>query len=511
METLLSLANLLTCMVVALPLPRAGLWMRYGVPIALLIAVAQVRVEGPRWQMAPGYALAGLLCLAWLLHMIAPAGSFAGHTLAYRLAVGLGALGLVVAIALPIILPVFRFPPPSGPYAIGTLTYHWVDTDRPEIFSANPQARRELMVQIWYPAMGDPMAPRAPYMADADAVMAAFARIHAKSAFIFGHFTYVTTNAISSAPVAGDQPSYPLLLFVEGATGFRQMNTFQVEDLVSHGYIVAAVDQPGAAATVVFPDGHQVPGLTLDQLDLIRQSYRPAERAPTLKGQEFARGIVPYLAQDISFTLDQLAALNQVDPNGILTGRLDMSQIGAFGVSLGGIVVGEACLWESRLRACLMMDAPMPTDVVQAGLSQPSMWITRDAETMRLERQRAGGWPEEIAAHQATRRAVYQHLRGPGYFVQVAGMFHSNLMDIPNWSALRVHKGIISLHTAMWAMWSATDQSRSVSGAASCASARSASAASKAVLLRSILVTSSSTVPGSSVSSLIWLSSRYPL
>src|SRR3712207_8946700 len=27
----------------------------------------------------------------------------------------------------------FRFPHPSGPYEIGTLTYHWVDADRPEV------------------------------------------------------------------------------------------------------------------------------------------------------------------------------------------------------------------------------------------------------------------------------------------------------------------------------------------------------------------------------------------
>ena len=443
LEAVLSLANLVAIFVVALPLPRDGLWMRYWVPIALLIAVAQALVEGPRWQMAPAYALAGLLFLAWLLWKVAPAGSLVGHTLAYRLAIGLGLLGLAASVAMPIILPVFRFPPPSGPYAIGTLTYHWVDTDRPEIFGANPQARRELMVQIWYPATGDPTAPRAPYMEDADAVMAAFARIHDKPQILFGQLTYVTTNAISSAPVAGEQPSYPLLLFLEGVTGFRQMNTFQVEELVSHGYIVAAIDQPGAAAAVVFPDGHQVAGLTLDQLDLIRQSYRPSETAPILNGQAFTHSIVPYLAQDVGFTIDQLTALNEADPNGILTGRLDMQRVGTFGVSLGGIVVGEACLREPRLRACLVMDAPMPTDVVQAGLSQPSMWITRDAETMRLERQRAGGWPEEeIAAHLMTMRAVYQRLRGAGYFVQVAGMFHSNLMDVPNWSPLTSPLGL---------------------------------------------------------------------
>ena len=40
---------------------------------------------------------------------------------------GLVILGLLIAGALPIIMPVFRFPHPTGPYAIGTMTYHWVD------------------------------------------------------------------------------------------------------------------------------------------------------------------------------------------------------------------------------------------------------------------------------------------------------------------------------------------------------------------------------------------------
>jgi predicted dienelactone hydrolase len=295
------------------------------------------------------------------------------------------------------------------------------------------------MVQIWYPATSGPAGRRAPYMADANAVMAAFARIHDKPAFLFGHFKYVTTNAISSSPVAGDQPSYPVLLFLEGVTGFRQMNTFQVKDLVSHGYIVAAIDQPGAAAAVVFPDGHQAAGLTLVQAHAtISPSYLPDQEAPLLNGRALKdNSVIPFLAQDVIFTLDQLAALNQTDPNGILSGRLDLQRAGAFGVSLGGIVVGEACRLEPRLRACLVMDAPMSTDVVKAGLQQPSMWITRDAASMRLERQRAGGWPEaEIQAHQTSMRAVYESLPGAGYFVRVPGMFHSNFTDIPNWSPL---------------------------------------------------------------------------
>jgi predicted dienelactone hydrolase len=52
----------------------------------------------------------------------------------------------------PIMCPVFRFPHPTGHHGIGTVTYHWVDADRPEAFTADPDDRRELMVQLWYPA-----------------------------------------------------------------------------------------------------------------------------------------------------------------------------------------------------------------------------------------------------------------------------------------------------------------------------------------------------------------------
>src|SRR5215208_524785 len=282
LETLLSLANLLTFLVLVVPLPRAASWMRHLAPMALAIAIAQVLVEGPRWQMVPAYALAGLFFLIWLLQNFAPAGWPAGQKWTNRLAVGLGVLGLVFSIVLPIVLPVFRFPAPSGPYEIGTLTYHWVDAARPAV----------------------------------------------------------------STPDLDDR---------------RQMNTFLVEELVSHGYVVVAIDQPYTATDVVFPDGRQAEGLPFEQTKpLARQSFLPAERAPTLNGRTFQEGIVPYLAQDVSFALDRLAVLNQADPNGILSGRLDLQRAGIFGPSGGGLVGGEACRLETRrLRACLFLDAPM--------------------------------------------------------------------------------------------------------------------------------------------------------
>ena len=436
LELLLVVANTLTFCLLTAPLPRRVWWLRRVALAAVLVAFAQIALQGARWQMAPAYMLTGLLLLFWLLPHKARNRGTAGRKRTGRLAAGvttgLGVFGLAVSIGLPMALPVFQFLRPAGPYEIGAVTYHWVDAGRSEAFSPEPTARRELMAQIWYPAMADPSAPRAPYVQDVS-VLAPLAHLLGLPALTFEHWKYVTTNAIPSAAASTAQPSYPVLIFLEGMTGYRQMNTFQVEALVSQGYIVVAIDQPYVAASVTFPDGRQVSGHSKRRMNaLIQQSIDPIERSPILQGLSFKEGIIPYLAQDVSFALNELTVLNRADPNSILTGRLDLQRVGVFGVSLGGIVVAEACKAELRLRACLVMDAPMPADVVQAGLRQPSMWITRDADTMRRE-----GWsPTDVAQHQATMRAVFRRVQRDGYFVSVRGMFHANLTDAPYWSPL---------------------------------------------------------------------------
>jgi pimeloyl-ACP methyl ester carboxylesterase len=436
-EALLMLANLAAFAALTVPVPRAVRWLGYAAPIALVTAVVQVVGEGARWQIFPAYTLSGLFFLVWLRKNIAPADPSIARKgtimipFAFAVAVVLGVLALAVAVALPIVLPVFHLPRPSGPYAIGTVTYHWTDASRREAFSVDTADRRELMVQVWYPAEADPSSPRTPYIEDSDTVAAALARLHGFPDLTLKHLKYVTSNAVASAPVAGDKPDYPVLVFLEGLTGYRQMNTFQVEVLVSHGYIVVGIDQPGIAASVVFPDGHHVTGLSKAQMEpFTQQSASPVEPAPSLNRQTFKGGIIPYFAQDVSFTLDQLASVNAADPNGILTARMDPQRIGVFGVSYGGIVAAEASLKDRRLKACLVMDVLMTADVVDKGLQQPAMWITRPADTMRLERQRAGGWTEkDIVQTQTTMRAVYDKSPGDAYFVQVPGMFHIDLTD----------------------------------------------------------------------------------
>lgn len=443
-ETLLSLANILIFCILAIPRLGALRWMGYLTPLAVLIAGVQMLVEGPRWQMVPAYILTTIFLLIWLLGIV-KLGSIHDNRFFVGVGVGLGAVTLVVSVVLTIALPIFHFPHPSGPYKIGTVTYHWVES-RHEIFSSDLNAHRELMVQVWYPANGHSSSTRAPYVDDASALSPALARVLHLPGFTFDYWKHVTTNAALSVPVATNKPSYPVLIFLTGLNGFRQSNTFQIQELVSHGYIVVAIDQPYAAASVVFPDEHQITGWTRDQMQpLIDQSLSPVENAPKLNGQVLKNGIIPYFGQDVSFTLDQLTLLNRNDPNGILTGRLDLHRVGAFGVSLGAMIVAESSHRDPRIKASLMMDAAIPADVVRAGLLQPSMWITRPASTMRLERQRSGGWSEvDIAQTLSTMQAVFnKSLSGDKYYVQVPGMFHINFTDSPYWSPLLPLLGLV--------------------------------------------------------------------
>lgn len=434
---LLSAETLSTLLLI---LGRRGSWrLGFLVLAPFLVAIVQMGIEGLRWQMIPAYALVAVLLAAWFVrHRYGQAWRSRQGPLN-----GTAAVAVVMALAgswlLPIALPVFRFPIPSGPYAIGTLTYHWTDHSRREVFDADSSTRRELMVQIWYPAEAGIRHGAAPYLEDAEALSIAQARLHGLPDFALSHLKYVTTNATVAASASDEGANFPVLIFLEGLTGYRQMNTFQVEALVSAGYIVVAIDQPFVAATVVVPDGHEAMGLSKAQIDpLIQQSLRPNETAPILNHAAFANGIIPYLAQDASFVLDQLNVLNSADPNNVLAGKLDMKRVGVFGVSIGAIVAGEACRRETRLQACLMMDAPMTAGVVRNGLRQPSMWITRDAETMHAE-----GWATtDIRQHQRTMWTAFERSPSPGYIVRVADLFHGNLTDISYFSPFASRIGI---------------------------------------------------------------------
>jgi hypothetical protein len=58
-----------------------------------------------------------------------------------------------------------------------------------------------------------------------------------------------------------------------------------------------------------------------------------------------------------------------------VAGRLDLSRIAAIGHSSGFSAVSDACRRDSRIQACVNIDAPGFTTALLSGLNQPLLWI----------------------------------------------------------------------------------------------------------------------------------------
>jgi hypothetical protein len=339
---------------------------------------------------------------------------------------------MLAMVLLAVTRPTPQFPQPSGPYRIGTRVYSWKDESRPEPFTRDLADRRELAVQVWYPttARGKPR----PYL-DSDDVVRALALHFHVPAFLLASIPHAPTHSVTDAPVADGR--FPVLLNPSGFLGFRTANLFWIEELVSYGYVVVGMDQPGTSAAEVTAGGRVVPTIDKAKFDRLMPLAlsQATNLAPTLNGVTLPGGIIPFLADDLTFVLDQIERLNGYDAR--LAGHLDTNAVGVFGVSLGGYIGPEACRRDARFRACLAVDAGKTADVARYGLTQPLMIISRDADVMRSERAKAGGWPEpEIAHTMDTQRALFDHNQADAYYVTMNGMYHVNWTDAPILSPL---------------------------------------------------------------------------
>jgi predicted dienelactone hydrolase len=274
-----------------------------------------------------------------------------------------------------------ELPAPTGPFSIGTKSYNWVDRSRHERASKNPEDSRQLIVQVWYPTE-DRSGPASLYVPmlssyrhiweDSDVDVASRTRTHSR---------------LNAKPMFSMH--CPVVVFSHGWQGTRSEYTSFAEDLASHGYAVFGVDHP-YMGRVVLPNG-EVTEPTESQF------HNPAE-------------IVAYYARDLEFVIGEIAELNGADPEKTFTGKFDMARIAAIGHSSGFVAASGACKLDSRIRACINIDAPgfAPSDL--AGLEQPLLWI-------RL--QKAGSVPAEYLKIAGT--AVYE--------LQIGGANHGSVED----------------------------------------------------------------------------------
>jgi hypothetical protein len=288
--------------------------------------------------------------------------------------------------------------PPTGAFKVGKVTVHWTDESRIEPLSSN-NAFRELMVDIWYPAKGSSAAP-VEYLDVAAYDKALGARVFndyfggASEAIRQG----VKIHAVSRAPYARSEGRSPILIFSPGGGMIREVYTSQLEDLASHGYVVAAISHPYDAAVTIFPDGRQ-----------IANSEKRWPAIPSLEGDANLNQL-EWHANDIRFVLDQLSRANvSRDPALPFAGHLDLRRVGAFGHSLGGIAAAHACQLDRRIKACMNQDGsvgkkPLYLDVRGWAMDQAFMFILHDAPTRRLS-------DEAVAEMKMSRERLEQVIR----------------------------------------------------------------------------------------------------
>ncbi len=325
--------------------------------ISFVITLIQIFVEGYRIQMLPAY-----ICLLLNVLIFFRKGKKPRKTWKIVLASIFSFLYLLIAAAFPTLLPVFSFEKPTGPYQVGTVTYDWTDENRLEEATREPNDKRELMVQVWYPAEKTDNLKKAPYINDLPEV----SRGLGVPSVLLSHLKYVKSNSYSNAKLSDKQQKYPLLIFSHGFQFFRNVNTFEVEELASHGYIVVGIDHTYDAAATVFSDGRVA---------------QYSHHNKMLNGNnEYLDKHIEIWVKDAKFVLDKIEEINKKDPLNHFTGRIDLNKIGMFGHSYGGATAGQIIMQDSRVKAGINMDGTFYGDPIsEKGLGKPFMMM--DSET----------------------------------------------------------------------------------------------------------------------------------
>lgn len=395
-----------------------SMWFGLSLVIAGFLTIGQLLTEGYRWQMLPAYCLVVAFVLLesarWMWAFRAP------------YVVGVAALFLeFAAIVLSSALPVFKLPASSGPYKIGTQVRHIIDHDRRDPFADKPNAARELMIQIWYPVDPSMQGPVAPY------------RDRRITTLKDAHFSLAETHSMLGMQIASSQARYPLLIYAPSWTGIRSENTFQVEELASHGYIVVAIDHPYSSRVTVFPDG----SIAYRKFAGDEDYSSPAGLAAFI---ETADRQVEIRARDARFVLDTLERLDAHDPQGLLTGRIDLDRIGIFGFSFGGTTAAETCLLDHRFKAGLNMGGMIAGESAKQGTSAPFFFMFEglydnppyapgsDLSKLDPAKRREVEFAREQFAEM--RRSLAET---GGYWMTVRGTRHMDFADSPFFSPLR--------------------------------------------------------------------------
>jgi predicted dienelactone hydrolase len=329
--------------------------------------------------------------------------------------------------------------------AVGTTSWHLSDGSRQETL-VSTGAARQVEVLAWYPTNAR-SGRAAPYLREGLAEPRAFAALVGAPRDTFDHLADVRTHAfVDAVPRRGAR--LPLVVFSHGFGGAAAAYTALVEDLASHGYVVLSVIHPYEAAAATLADGSVVSLVNNDGrlretfTDVLREWAREDETmaaVTTLHDEEEQRRLLrDYLSglrhtdvalkrwvDDTKLVLDRLESLPAESVAGQLARQIDMSRIGVFGHSMGGVTAGQFCIEDRRCRAGLNLDGiPQYGTMIDRPLSRPFLMVY-------------SARPGRLGASDT----IYRRAAQPYFRVDVANTRHVDFGDMPFWDGVLRERG----------------------------------------------------------------------
>ncbi len=356
------------------------------IQISLGIFVLHIIFEVVRWQMTFVYLVMFVLGLLYFKKSI-------GH-LFFRI------LGFLFAIMLTgtsvfysKTMPILKLDEPQGKYVVGNTLATILDEKRDEYHSKDPNDKRELLVEIWYPGkQGSVMKAKT-----------LWSGLYSGKKDIISFFTnYLQEIRTHSFPnLAPAQGSFPLILFNHGLQMFTSQNTLLMEHMASHGYIVASIGHPYESIRVdlgqdkvILPEFISSFEKFNEGMQWIEESSAPIAEAQktiasitdreergkiVLASIEKADGInktVVAWTKDtqcvLSWLLENPSNLSGLIPN------INPAKIGVMGMSIGGATAGELCKVDHRITAGINIDGLQYGTTQKDSLNVPFMMFASD-------------------------------------------------------------------------------------------------------------------------------------
>jgi predicted dienelactone hydrolase len=281
---------------------------------------------------------------------------------------------------------------------VGTTSFAFTDESRPEIFTADPDDKRLVYVQVWYPAGSIANSARAPMWIDPEKIIAPLAKEFLMPKIAFSHIASVQSHSAFDAPLAEDplaeqETVYPILVYSHGYdAGFFAQNMVQMEELASHGYIIFSIGHAYESGLVFDAEGRVVP-MSETQKDAFYQEdvevnelYRKifattgAEQIQAARAWMAASPIAQQSHQiwteDTQFVLTKIEQMNSGQVASPFTGHLDTARIGVFGQSFGGSTAFQLCAVDPRCQAALNMDGSQWGNLLDNPLQTPFMMMS---------------------------------------------------------------------------------------------------------------------------------------